>query len=81
MTENVNRKLPKLENEENKRAEHKERHVMLHGAIDELVADFIVHTRRRPSETTVMELMTWASEQRSNPTEIESEDNDNDSES
>ncbi len=54
-----------------KRAEHKHRHIELHKALDELVADFIAHGAagtRGPSKTTVLELMTWAYEQTLNPT-------------
>jgi len=50
---------------------HKARHVALHKALDELVADWILHTDHLPSKSTVMELMEWANEQRENPTEIE----------
>jgi len=48
---------------------HKKRHKDLHKSLDELVADFIRHTERLPSRTTVLELMKWSSEQVDNPTE------------
>jgi hypothetical protein len=51
---------------------HKQRHIELHGALDELVADFIAHGKigeHRPSETTVMELMKWSHQQTQDPTE------------
>lgn len=51
------------------KAKHKERHIKLHMVLDDLVADFICHTSKLPSKTTVMELMTWSSEQADNPTE------------
>jgi hypothetical protein len=51
--------------------EHKERHEMLHRNLDELVADWIAHTRKVPSKSTVLELMEWAHEQTLNPTEEE----------
>ena len=44
-------------------AEHRERHLFLHEALDELVADWIVKTKRRPSEGTVMELIEWSYQQ------------------
>lgn len=47
---------------------HRLRHVMLHRALDELAADFMVATARRPSETTVLELITWSHQQTINPT-------------
>lgn len=48
---------------------HKARHRFLHGSLDELVADFIDHTGRLPSETSVMELMEWAYKQTISPSE------------
>ena len=49
--------------------EHIKRHKELHGKLDELIADFIRHTEKLPSKTTLMELMTWSFEQTTNPTE------------
>jgi hypothetical protein len=46
---------------------HKEIHEQLHRALDELVADFITHTGRRPSQATVLELIQWSSSQTVNP--------------
>lgn len=51
------------------RAEHIERHKKLHHELDELVADFVQHTKARPSTTTVWELMKWSYEQTLDPTE------------
>ena len=51
------------------REEHVARHKVLHAALDELVADFISHTGRLPSQTSVIDLMQWAWAQVSNPTE------------
>ena len=48
--------------------EHKERHIKLHDSLDELVADLISHTEKLPSETTVMELISWSAGQKDNPT-------------
>lgn len=50
------------------RKEHKEKHIALHKMLDELVADYIIHTKKTPSGSTVMELMTWSHEQTKNPT-------------
>lgn len=43
--------------------EHKERHKVLHKELDELVADFIQETGKRPSETKLLEFMKWSFEQ------------------
>ncbi len=53
------------------REEHIVRHVTLHRHLDELVADFIRHTNRRPSATTLMEFMEWSYQQTRDPTEIQ----------
>ena len=50
--------------------QHKARHVELHRMLDELVADWIGHTGKRPSTSSVMDLMQWAHEQTLNPTEV-----------
>jgi len=49
--------------------EHKERHQKLHQGLDELVADFICHTYKLPSKTTILDLIRWSYEQTLNPTE------------
>lgn len=48
---------------------HKQRHIELHAALDELVADWISHTESLPSASTVLELMRWSYGQTLNPTE------------
>lgn len=48
--------------------DHKERHVLLHRHLDELIADWITQTGSFPSKSTVLELMTWAHQQKENPT-------------
>ena len=53
------RKVPK--------EEHIERHIQLHKSLDELIADFIGHTGKLPSKTTILELMQWSFEQTINP--------------
>ena len=37
--------------------EHQKRHKELHAALDELVADYSLHVKALPSETTVLQLM------------------------
>jgi hypothetical protein len=46
---------------------HIKRHQELHRSFDELLADFITHTEKLPSESTVMELMQWSHQQTINP--------------
>jgi hypothetical protein len=48
---------------------HKNRHAELHNALDELAADFLDHTRKLLSKTTVLELLAWSCEQMKKPTE------------
>jgi hypothetical protein len=48
--------------------EHKKRHQELHSAFDELLADFIYHTGKLPSGTTLMEFMDWSHQQTIDPT-------------
>lgn len=48
--------------------EHKQHHVELHKAFDELLADFISQTDALPSETTILHLLRWSLEQTENPT-------------
>jgi len=47
---------------------HKARHNVLHMHLDELMADFIKHTGKFPTDTTLMELIKWSHEQTKNPT-------------
>lgn len=47
---------------------HQARHAQLHAMLDELVADWMIHTGKRPSTTSVLALMEWANEQRLAPT-------------
>ena len=49
--------------------EHKQIHIELHQAFDQLIADFISHTNKFPSTTTLHELIEWSYEQTINPTE------------
>lgn len=48
---------------------HLVRHVFLHCALDELIADFIAHTDKLPSNTTLRELMEWSHKQTIEPEE------------
>lgn len=48
-------------------AEHRERHLQLQRALDELIADFIDKTGKMPSGATVMELMEWSYQQTLKP--------------
>lgn len=49
---------------------HKERHVQLHAALDELVADFLTHNKwKQPSTTTIYELLKWSHKETFEPTE------------
>ncbi|TES88928.1 MAG: hypothetical protein E3J94_07135 [Desulfobacteraceae bacterium] len=52
--------------------EHKKRHNELHKMFDELLADFITHTKKGLT-STLMELVVWSSEQTDNPTETKEE--------
>ncbi len=56
-------------NDVDSKESHKERHQTLHRALDELVADFIRHTGKRPSTTPLTGLMLWSHEQCEKPTE------------
>lgn len=51
--------------------EHKIRHQELHKSYDELMADFMRHTTKLPSNTTMMELIKWSHQQTLEPTEEE----------
>ena len=47
--------------------EHIERHEKLHNSLDELVADWLTHTKKFPSKSTITELLKWSHEQTKNP--------------
>jgi hypothetical protein len=52
------------------REEHRQRHVELHAALDELMADWARHNAhggKRFSNTTIKELMNWSYEQTKEP--------------
>jgi hypothetical protein len=54
--------------------EHRQRHLELHQAFDELLADWIGHqpidSRKGISNTTIAELMRWSHEQCIEPTNL-----------
>lgn len=50
--------------------EHKQRHEILHKELDELLADYIRHTGKPISNTTLLELMEWSFKQTKKPTEF-----------
>jgi hypothetical protein len=58
--------------------EHRQRHVELHKALDELIADFLAHTRgtKLPSTTPIRELMEWSHKQTVKPRDLRSSNND-----
>ncbi len=53
------------------KAEHIEQHKKLHDALDELLADFLNHTKNLPTKTSLMELLNWSYLQTTNPDEKE----------
>ena len=68
---NLLEEIATLDKEDNRSPEekHKDEHIKLHRAFDELIADYITHTHRLPSVATIMDLMKWSFQQTSNPTE------------
>jgi hypothetical protein len=57
------------------RDEHRERHVLLHQMLDELIADYLAHVREaRPSNTTLMQLMKWSHAQTQEPATVKGVD-------
>lgn len=51
------------------REEHRQRHIVLHNMLNELIADFIAQTGKLPSKTTIPDLARWSNEQTIHPTE------------
>jgi len=49
------------------REKHIKRHKELHESLDELLADFITHTGKRPSQTSIFELLQWSHKQTEEP--------------
>lgn len=48
--------------------DHKARHKELHRSLDELCADYVTHTGKLLSKTSVMDLIVWSNHQQYNPT-------------
>ena len=46
---------------------HKERHILLHRHLDELLANFIAITGLRPSQVPLIEFLSWSYQQTINP--------------
>lgn len=54
--------------------EHRQRHIELHRAFDELLADFLTHNRGKLlSNTTLEELLRWSHAQTVQPVEAKRE--------
>ncbi len=49
--------------------DHRNRHVVLHKMLDELVADWITETGLAPSKCTVMDLVVWSNDQTIEPSD------------
>jgi len=58
---------PPLIPEEQHNVQHEQRHKLLHEHLDELVADWIMRTEKRPSQGTILELMHWSGVQARQP--------------
>jgi hypothetical protein len=48
---------------------HRRRHISLHKQLDELVSDFIFHTGKLASKSSVLDLMEWSAKQIKKPDE------------
>lgn len=46
---------------------HIRKHKMLHKMLDELIADFEIHTEKRVTQATIMDLLQWSHDQTLNP--------------
>lgn len=55
------------------KTEHKDRHMVLHQSLDELVADYVTHEKKFGSLSTasIMDLIKWSNQQTINPTELD----------
>lgn len=49
---------------------HKEHHVELHAALDELVGDWLIDTGKLPSKSSIAELMQWSHTQTLTPKDV-----------
>lgn len=48
--------------------EHQARHKLLHEHLDELIADYIAHTKKTLTKTTLMDFLKWSHTQTIKPT-------------
>lgn len=53
--------------EEMTEEEHRQRHQVLHRALDELLADFILHTSEPPLRRPILDLVEWSHQQTIQP--------------
>lgn len=53
------------------RQTHINRHLLLHQNLDELLADYITHTKKGLSDTKILDLMKWSYKQTQDPDEQE----------
>lgn len=67
LNKSTRRKMKNLTNEE-----HKKRHIELHKAFDELLADYLQTTGKLPYHSSLRELMEWSYSQTVKPTEKKS---------
>ena len=58
-----------IKKQEEKTKSHKEKHVLLHRHFDELIADYMSHTKKLFSESSIMDLINWSYKQTEKPTE------------
>lgn len=65
--------MPNDKKAQHHQKDHKKRHRELHQALDELAADFLSHTQRLLSQTSVLDLMAWSAQQMDNPTKNKGE--------
>lgn len=56
-----------LKKDKTPKEKHRKRHEELHKYLDELIADFFVHTKKLFSKTPISELMHWSNKQTINP--------------
>jgi len=50
--------------------EHKQRHIDLHAALDELLADFVEHNKGTVLRRPIIDLMEWSHRQCEEPDEL-----------
>lgn len=51
--------------------EHKQKHILMHRYLDELLADFIAHSKETPLGKPIRDLLNWSYKQTQNPDELE----------